>query len=49
MLTVPLTVASAAGPVTATVGAVVSLVTVTVTAAAVVSLPAASRAMAVMT
>src|SRR5207245_593662 len=44
---VPLTVAPPAGAVTLTVGAVVSLKTVTVTAAAVVILPAASRAIAV--
>src|SRR5438045_3371345 len=44
---VPLTVAPPAGAVTLTVGAVVSLKTVTVTAAAVVVLPAASRAIAV--
>src|SRR5688572_8582238 len=46
--TVPLTVALAAGLVTATVGAVVSLATVTVTAVALASLPAASRATAVI-
>src|SRR2546425_10338470 len=44
---VPLTVAPAAGAVRDTVGAVVSLLTVTVTAADVVELPAASRATAV--
>src|SRR3989442_15005540 len=43
---VPLTVAPAAGAVRDTVGAVVSLLTVTVTAADVVELPAASRATA---
>src|SRR5438552_4087738 len=47
IVVVPLTVAPPTGAVTLTVGAVVSLKTVTVTAAAVVVLPAASRAMAV--
>src|SRR5256885_641418 len=47
IVVVPLTVAPPAGAVTLMVGAVVSLKTVTVTAAAVVELPAASRAIAV--
>src|SRR5439155_6252702 len=46
-LTVPLTVAPLAGEVSATVGGVLSFDTVTVTAAEVVTLPAASRATAV--
>src|SRR5436190_2095783 len=46
-LMVPVTVALAAGPVTATVGAVVSAATVNATPAEVVKLPAASRAIAV--
>src|SRR5437879_13874527 len=45
-VTVPLTVAPAAGAVIDTVGGVVSLRTVTLTAAAVAVLPAASRATA---
>src|SRR3954465_11005187 len=48
-VTLPLTVDPAAGAVTATVGAIVSLSTVMVTAAAVVALPAPSVAMAVST
>ena len=46
-VTVPPTVALAAGLVSAAVGAVVSLKTVTLTVVAVVSFPAASRATAV--